>query len=92
MRLLFNIENNSEEYADIILGTLEINDEEFTIIEKEDGIVATTMEPLIFPQTISLDFAEYSGKSIDLIPELLLKGKRSKREVLVSDKTSFDVP
>ena len=94
MKILFVTQNLSEENIDVLRAgiAMDSTNEVFNVIKPNDGVVLTAEEPLIIPQVFDIAFDEFSGDTIDIGTNILLRGQLSKTEVEETDQLSVAIP
>lgn len=94
MKILFVVQNLSEENIDIIRAQISMDNtnDTFNIVDPSDNVVLEAEEPLVLPQVFDVDFAGFAGETIDIGTNMLLRGQLSKIEVEETDQLSVSVP
>ena len=92
IKIVIIVENKSNEDLDLLNASVTIVDDFYKVVSPDDNVVVTTVEPLLIPQEFAIDFADFSGQSIDIISEILTRGQKSLIEAGESDSMTIDVP
>ncbi len=91
-QITFDVESGALEDVDVLGANILLMNEEIPVVEGSDGLVLAAGETLAIPQVLSLDFAGFSGRTVDIISAIETRGQQSLIEDLVADRTSITIP